>query len=164
VVAIVMGVTGAGKTTIGELLAKQLGWSFVDADSFHSPANVEKIRHGIPLNDADREPWLKAMRDAIGGWTAEGQNVALACSALKGLYREELSVGADVKFIYLKGSKELIAKRLQSRHGHFASQAILASQFATLEEPEDAVTVEVDQSPEEIVREIRERLGLTGSA
>jgi gluconokinase len=155
-----MGVTGSGKTTIGELMARQLGWEFVDADSFHSAANKEKIHQGIALTDADRAPWLQAMRDAIVDWIANGKNVALACSALKVAYRQELAVNADVKFVYLKGSYALIAKRLQSRHGHYASESILASQFATLEEPEDAVVVDIDQAPEEIVGEIREKLGL----
>jgi gluconokinase len=160
VVVIVMGVTGSGKTTIGELLAQQLRWEFVDADSFHSVANVEKMRQGIPLTDADREPWLRAMHNAILGWLAESRNVVLACSALKRSYREELAVGSEVKFVYLKGSYELIAKRLKSRHGHFASQSILADQFATLEEPEAAIVVDIDQLPEEIVAEIRAKLGL----
>ena len=155
-----MGVTGAGKTTIGELFAAQLGWEFVDADTFHSAANKEKIHQGIALTDADRAPWLQAMRDGITGWISERRNVALACSALKSVYREELAVSAGVKFVYLKGSYELIARRLQSRHGHYASVSILASQFATLEEPEDALEVDIDQSPEEIVREIRLKLGL----
>ncbi|HEX4425311.1 MAG TPA: gluconokinase [Terriglobales bacterium] len=159
-IVIVMGVTGSGKTTIGELMARQLGWEFVDADSFHSAANKEKIHQGIALTDADRAPWLQAMRDAIVDWIANGKNVALACSALKVAYRQELAVNADVKFVYLKGSYALIAKRLQSRHGHYASESILASQFATLEEPEDAVVVDIDQAPEEIVGEIREKLGL----
>src|SRR5208282_3058252 len=108
VVVIVMGVTGVGKTTVGELLAVQLGWEFADADSFHSAANVEKMRQGIPLDDADRGPWLQAMRDAITRWIAEKRNVALACSALKAAYRQELFVSGDVKFVYLKGSYELI--------------------------------------------------------
>jgi gluconokinase len=160
VIVVVMGVTGAGKTTIGNLLAQQLGWEFVDADSFHSPANVEKIRQGIPLDDADRAPWLKALRDAIEQWVAEGKNVILACSALKKSYRDELHVGGQVSFVYLKGSYNLIYQRLRARHGHFASEKILASQFAALEEPDDAVVVNIDQPAEAIVAEIKRGLSL----
>ena len=101
-----MGVTGAGKTTIGSLLAKQMGWEFEDADQFHPPANIEKMSHGIPLDDADRAPWLAAMHDAIVSWLANGENVVLACSALKRSYREELCIDSRVKLIYLKGSLE----------------------------------------------------------
>jgi gluconokinase len=155
-----MGVVGAGKTTVGRLLAGQLGWEFVDADSFHSPANIEKIRLGIPLDDADRAPWLKAIREAINRWIAKKQNVILACSALKRIYREELDGGADVKLVYLKGTYEIIYKRLGLRRGHFATEKLLASQFAILEEPEDGVVVDVEQSPEVLVEEIRRRLGL----
>jgi gluconokinase len=159
-IVIVMGVTGSGKTTVGRLLAEQLGWGFADADDFHSPANVEKIRGGIALDDDDRRPWLESLRAAIAGWIAEKRNVVLACSALKRSYRQELSVGPDVRFVYLKGSAELIAERLRSRHGHFAGEQILASQFADLEEPEDAVTAEIAAPPQQIVREIRESLRL----
>jgi gluconokinase len=160
VIVVVMGVTGAGKTTIGRLLAQQLGWEFTDADSFHSPANVERIRQGIPLDDADRAPWLKSLRQAMEQWVAEGRNMVLACSALKKSYRHELYLGSEVKFVYLKGSYDLIYQRLRARHGHFASEKILASQFAALEEPDDAVTVEIDQPAEAIVAEIRRGLGL----
>lgn len=162
---IVMGVVGSGKTTVGRLLAGQLGWGFADADDFHSSANVEKIRRGIALDDADRRPWLESLRAAISRWIAEKQNFVLACSALKRSYRRELAVGPDVRFVYLKGSAELIAVRLRARHGHFADQQILASQFADLEEPNEeepkgAVSLEISATPQQIVDEIRGKLGL----
>ena len=160
VIVLIMGVVGAGKTTVGRLLAGQLGWEFVDADSFHSAANVEKIRLGIPLDDADRAPWLKAIREAINRWIAKKQNVVLACSALKRIYREALDVGVDVKLVYLKGTYEIIYQRLGLRQGHFATKKLLVSQFAILEEPEDGVVVDVRQTPEDIVEEIRRLLGL----
>jgi len=159
-IVIVMGVVGAGKTTVGRLLAEQSGWEFADADDFHPPSNVEKIRHGISLNDDDRKPWLDSLRKAINSWIAEHRNVVLACSALKRSYRHELAVGPEVRFVYLKGSVDLIAERLRARHGHFAGEQILAGQFADLEEPDSAVTVEISSPPEQIVAEIRKKLGL----
>jgi gluconokinase len=164
-IVIVMGVTGSGKTTIGSLLATQLGWKFADADDFHPPSNIEKMRKGIPLNDDDRQPWLKRLREEINNWIADGRNVVLACSALKRSYRKELSAGPEVRFVYLKGSTALITERLRSRHGHFADAHILAGQFADLEEPDleepkDAITIDVSGAPEEIVAEIRQELGL----
>jgi gluconokinase len=158
-IVLVMGPTGSGKTTIGSLLAQALGWAFADGDSFHSVTNIQKMSQGIPLNDADRAPWLKAIHDAMVGWVAEGKNVVLACSALKRQYRDELYHGPEVRLVYLKGSYELILHRLEARHGHFARESILASQFAILEEPEDAVVVDVNGSPQEIVAEIRRRIG-----
>jgi gluconokinase len=159
-ILIVMGVVGAGKTTIGRLLAEQLGWTFADADDFHSPENVEKIRRGIPLTDADRQPWLESLREAIAKWIGAGSNAVLACSALKRSYRELLAVGPDVRFVFLKGDASLIAARLHARHGHFADEKILASQLADLEEPEGAVVVDISQTPTEMVGEIRRKLGL----
>jgi gluconokinase len=159
-IAIVMGVVGSGKTTVGRLLAEQLAWEFADADDFHPPSNVEKIRRGIALTDDDREPWLQALREAITRWISEGRNVVLACSALKRVYRLELEVGPEVRFVYLKGSVDLIAERLRLRKGHFADDKILASQFADLEEPEGAVTVDIAATAQQIVAEIRKKLGL----
>jgi len=156
-----MVTTGAGKTTIGGMLAAQLNWQFADADGFHPPANIEKMSHGIPLNDADRAPWLAAMRKAILEWIAAGKNVVLACSALKRAYREELRPSIEVKIVYLKGSYALFAERIRRRHGHFAGEGILAGQFADLEEPVDAIMVDAAKSPEEIVAEIRKQLGLS---
>ena len=154
-----MGVVGAGKTTIGTVLAQKLGWDFVDADNFHPAENVNKIRRGIALTDADRVPWLTAMHGAIVQWNRTGQNVVLACSALKRSYRQDLRAG-DVKFVYLKGSRELILQRLRARHGHFATESILDTQFRDLEEPEDALIVAIDPRPEQIAAEIIGRSGL----
>src|SRR5882762_7286610 len=156
-----MGATGAGKTTIGTMLAAQLNWQFADADTFHPPANIEKMFHGIPLNDADRAPWLEAMRKAILEWIAVGKNVVLACSALKRDYRKELRPSPEVKIIYLKGTYALFAERIRHRRGHFAGEQILAGQFADLEEPDDAITVDAAKSPDEIVAGIRKQLGLS---
>jgi gluconokinase len=159
-IVIVMGVTGSGKTSIGRLLAEQMGWEFADADDFHPRANVEKMERGIPLNDEDRRPWLERLRIQIQSWNANARNGVLACSALKRSYRQELNAAPEVRFVYLKGSPALIVQRLRLRKGHFADEKILAGQFADLEEPETAVTVDIAQTPEEIVAEIRERLGL----
>ena len=159
-IVIVMGVVGAGKTTVGQLLAEQLGWEFADADQYHSAANVERIRRGIGLTDADRAPWLQSLHDAIAQWIRTGQNVVLACSALKRSYRQELAAGPEVKFVYLKGSAALIAERLRARRGHFANEQILNSQLHDLEEPAAALTVEITGTPQQIVSFIRKRLGL----
>jgi gluconokinase len=158
VIAIIMVTTGAGKTTVGTMLAAQLNWQFADADSFHPPANIEKMSTDIPLNDADRAPWLEAMRKAILEWIAAGKNVVLACSALKRAYREELRPSPEVKMIYLKGDYALFAERIRHRHGHFAGEGILAGQFADLEEPTDAINIDAAKSPQQIVTEIREHL------
>jgi len=155
-----MGPAGSGKTTVGELLASQLGWEFADADNFHSPANIEKMAHGVPLNDNDRIPWLNSIREAMEQWNAQRRSVVLACSALKKIYRERLQINSGVKLAYLKGTYDLLRERLHSRGGHYATEQLLASQFADLEEPEDAITVDVAHSPEEIVAEIRRQLAL----
>ncbi|MGH9741270.1 MAG: gluconokinase [Candidatus Acidiferrum sp.] len=158
-IVIVMGTTGSGKTTIGTLLAKRLGWEFADADDFHPPANVEKMKHGIPLSDGDRMPWLEALHDKILAWNGEGQNAVLACSALKQSYRDKLRAGADVRFVYLKGDYQLFSRRVTARKGHFAKQDLLSSQFADLEEPTDAIAIDARESPHEMVSEISKRVG-----
>jgi gluconokinase len=159
-VILLMGVTGSGKTTVGQAVAESLHWQFADADAFHPPANVAKMQAGIPLNDADRAPWLAALRAEIDKWLRTRTNVVLACSALKQAYREQLVLSSDVKLVYLRGSRELIADRLKERHGHYMDPDLLPSQFATLEEPTDAVVVDVNASVTEIVRRIRTELGL----
>jgi gluconokinase len=159
-IIVLMGVTGSGKTTIGNLLAARLAWLFADADNFHSAANKQKMHQGVPLTDADRLPWLAAIHDQIAKWVALKQNAVLACSALKRNYRQLLWNGSEVQFVYLKGSYELIAERLRARKDHFADEHILAGQFRDLEEPSDAVAVDIDAPPEKIVDEICRRLGL----
>ncbi len=153
-IVLLMGPAGCGKTTVGELLAAQLSWNFFDGDNFHSPANIEKMFHGVPLGDEDRIPWLHSIREAMLQWDAQGRNAVLACSALKRSYRELLQINSNVKLVYLKGSYELFLERLRARKGHYAGEQILAGQFADLEEPTDAITIDAAQLPEQIVAEI----------
>jgi gluconokinase len=155
-----MGVEGSGKTTVGKLLAQALGWMFVDADDFHSAANKEKMSRGVPLGDADRHPWLKAIHDFIADQVGGGQNIVLACSALKENYREQLRQGLDIKVVYLKGGFDLFFSRLQKRRVHFARESLLASQFASLEEPSDALTIDASLPETAIVKQIESALRL----
>jgi len=163
VVVIIFGVSGAGKTTLAKLLARELGWDFYEADDFHSPASVEKMHAGIPLTDEDRWPWLESLRELVKRSLAAGEDAILACSALKKKYRDCLHVGADVRFVYLRGGYELIASQLCHRRGHFMNPTLLQSQFVNLEEPEpaeDAIVIELGRSPDKIVQEIKSRLRL----
>jgi len=158
-----MGVSGSGKTTIGKLLADSLNWEFSDADAFHSPENVEKMRRGIPLSEADRVPWLQDLQTAVKHWLLENKNVVLACSALKDSYRQYLILDIDsdrLKLIYLKGSYELIQQRLQERRNHYMTEKLLDSQFDTLEEPLNALFIDVAQPPQVIVQNIRSAWGI----
>ena len=160
-VVIVMGVTGAGKTTVGRALASSLRWEFHDGDDLHTEASKLKMHRGIALDDADRAPWLSAIRKLIEAMLSEGRNGVVACSALKQSYRDEVVVDPKrVKVVDLKGAERLIAERLRNRVGHFMNPALLQSQFDTLEPPRDAIVVDVSAAPEAIVDEIRSRLGV----
>ena len=160
-IIILMGVSGSGKTTIGARLAQALGWPFYDGDQFHPPANIAKMQQGIPLTDADRWPWLHALRAHIETCVHQGVSAVLACSALRQAYREHLIIAdAEVKLVYLKGDYDLIRERLAQRRGHFMPPELLASQFAALEEPEQKVVVDIVHSPDTIVELIREQLGV----
>ena len=160
-ILLLMGVTGSGKTTAGKLLAERLGWLFLDADDFHPAENIEKMKHGVPLTDEDREPWLVAIHAALLQCAVKNQDAVLACSALKQSYRDRLASEVDLRICYLKGAHREIAARLQGRTGHFAREAILAGQFADLEEPRDSLVLHVRDTPEEIVREVLRKLGLS---
>jgi gluconokinase len=155
-VIIIFGVSGAGKTTVGELLAERLGWAFDDADDFHPPQNIAKMRRGEPLNEADRAGWLAALREMLAGRLARGENGVLACSALKAVYRQQLAVNEEVTFVFLRGDYALIASRLQARQGHYMPPSLLQSQFDALEEPDEsgALAVDIAAAPEEIVERI----------
>jgi gluconokinase len=160
-VILIMGVSGSGKTTIGNDLASELDWKFRDADEFHSAANIEKMRQGIPLNDDDRRPWLQALRQAIDEALQSNANLILACSALKAAYRQVLGEPSDqIKSVYLKGSFELIEQRIKQRQGHYMKANLLRTQFDALEEPNDAIVVEIDQSSSAIVQQIKNSLHL----
>jgi gluconokinase len=151
VIVVVMGVTGAGKTTVGHLLARALGGEFLDADDYHPPANVAKMRAGQPLTDEDRAPWLARLNGVLKERAAGAESVVLACSALKARYRDRLLAGVqDGRLVYLRGTKALIASRLEARRGHYMNPALLDSQFAALEEPADAIVADVGAAPEAV--------------
>lgn len=157
-IVLLMGVSGSGKTTVGKLLANHLGWNFEDADEFHSPANIEKMSQGIPLTDEDRAPWLATLASAIRDWLSGSENVILACSALKQKYRDQLLIDRQVKLVYLRGSFELILSRLQQRGSHYMKAEMLRSQFEALEEPQNAIMVDIISPPADIAHEIEHRL------
>jgi gluconokinase len=157
-ILIIIGVAGAGKTTIGKLLAQRLGWKFYDADDFHPPKNIRKIKEGIPLTDSDRWPWLESI---LRFMDERDEQMVFACSALKQSYRDLLRKSrVHIEFIYLKGTKDVILHRIEDRKGHFARADILDSQFEDLEEPEHALTEQVTENPETIVTDIIKLLEL----
>jgi gluconokinase len=161
VVVLIMGVSGSGKTTIGKMLAESLTWEFADADPFHPPENIARMKAGIPLTDEDRAPWLAAIRAHIDRTLARGESGVVTCSALKERYRRALIADpARVKLVHLTGDPKLLRERLEQRKGHYMKAAMLESQLADLEPPQDALTIDVAHSREEIVAEIRRSLGL----
>ena len=161
---VVMGVSGSGKSTLGGLVAQRLGWVFEDGDAFHPPANVAKMSAGTPLTDDDRWPWLAAIAARIALARATGTPVIIGCSALKRAYRDVLRDGqADVRFLHLTGEPAVIMARQAARQGHYMPASLVASQFATLEEPEGAIVVDIEQSPAVIVETIARRLAAPGA-
>jgi carbohydrate kinase (thermoresistant glucokinase family) len=160
-ILVLMGVSGSGKTTVGLVLARELGWPYFDADDYHPAANVEKMRAGTPLDDTDRRPWLDRLNELLREHQARGQSVILGCSALKQVYRDRLASGLDrLHWVHLQGSFELIQSRLQARKGHYMPATLLQSQFATLEAPTDALTLDIDATPEVLARRVVDALGL----
>jgi carbohydrate kinase (thermoresistant glucokinase family) len=160
-VLILMGPMGCGKTTIGKMLADKLGWSFYDADDFHPKENTEKMRAGIALTDEDRRLWLEKLRGNIQRWFKEKQNTILACSALKQPYRDILGVNQDtVRTVYLKGSYQLLRKRVEERQHPYMDKNLLRSQLDTLEEPKEGLCVDISATPEMIVSTVIKNLKL----
>jgi gluconokinase len=158
-IVLVMGVAGVGKTTIGAALAQRLGWRFIDADDYHPPGNVAKMKAGIPLDDADRWPWLEHLNKELGRSDIASQDCVIACSALKKSYRERLAQGIhDFRIVYLHGSRALIGSRIATRTHRYMPATLLESQFAALEPPGDAIPIDVAATPEDGVAAIVARL------
>ena len=163
-VLIFMGVSGSGKTTVGTLFAKKTGAVFFEGDEFHPPENIEKMRRGVPLTDADRARWLRTLREIIVRSLDQGTFTVIACSALKAAYRDLLQGGdARVKFVHLTGPRSVIEERLKARRNHFMPPTLLDSQLATLEPPVDTLTFSCEKSPEEIVTALIQSLGFAGA-
>jgi gluconokinase len=160
VIVVVMGVSGSGKSTVGGALAQSMGWPYFDADDFHPEANVAKMRTGTPLTDDDRWPWLDRLTGEMAAIDAHSGNAVLGCSALKQAYRDRLARAGDVRMVYLKGDRATIEPRLSARSGHYMPASLLTSQLATLEEPADAIVVDVRLSTAEQVGAIRDALNL----
>ncbi len=157
-----MGVSGVGKTAVGESLSQRLGWPFVDADDLHPASNISKMTAGVPLTDEDRFPWLQSVRDAIVEHSGSGLSAVVACSALKRTYRELLLQGQpDARLVYLCGARALLERRLGERRGHFFDPKLLVSQLETIEEPTDALVVDVDGDLEAVVDAVAAGLGLS---
>lgn len=160
-ILVLMGVAGSGKSTVGQLLARELGWPFLDADDFHPPANRAKMSAGIPLDDADRAPWLATLHAGIAARSRRGESAVLACSALKRGYRDLLQREVpELRWVHLHGSPELLRSRLVQRTGHYMRPEMLDSQLATLEPPHDALTLDIAASPDELVARIRSTFGV----
>ena len=160
-VIVLMGVAGSGKSTVGAALGEALGWSFRDADEFHSPANIAKMAAGQPLDDQDRAPWLEAIRDHIRTTLRRGESGVVTCSSLKQRYRTTLMTDLPgTRLVYLKGERDVLWKRISERSGHFMKPEMLDSQLAALEEPTDALTLEITRSPVELVQQIRSAFDL----
>jgi len=149
-IVIIMGVSGSGKTTVGQLLAQELSWKFYDADDFHSAANKDKMWRGVPLTDEDRVDWLTSLQKLLNQKLEAKQSIVLACSALKQDYRNLLRVNNEVRFVYLQGTYQQIEARMKERNDHYMKPEMLASQFAILEEPTDALIVDISKTPKEI--------------
>ncbi len=163
-IVILMGVSGSGKSTIGQLLAEDLDWRFYEGDDFHPKANVDKMRRGIALTDEDRDAWLAALDHLIQDLIGEGQSAVIACSALKQEYRDRLVAKRnEVASVYLKGDYDLTRERLLSREDHFMKADLLTSQFDTLEKPEGVLAVDSAQGPDVIINQIKQELGLSGT-
>lgn len=159
-IIVVMGVTGSGKTTVGRMLSQVLGWKYFDADDFHPPANIQKMKRGIPLNDIDRMPWLQQLQLILKQSLDAGEPAILACSALTQRYRELLMIDQRLRLVYLKGDHTLIEERLRERRNHYMNPELLDSQFETLEEPTDGLHVDISSSPQAIVELIRTQFGV----
>lgn len=160
-IVVIMGISGSGKTTVGMLLARRLGWIYYEGDAFHSPANIEKMSRGIALGDADRLPWLESIKEAIDDCVARGVHAVVACSALRERYRRILCADVpEIRLVYLKGSPEIIRQRMNVREGHYMKAGMLESQFASLEEPDDAIVADITLSPRGIVSRVETELGI----
>lgn len=160
-VVVIFGVAGVGKTTVGKLLAEDLGWKFYDADDFHPQANIEKMQSGQALTDEDRQPWLQRLRELIERLLSQNENAVLACSALKKKYRDQLRLASRVKFFFLRARRERVEQQLKNRRGHFFDPKLLDAQFADLEKPQstdDAITIELRGEPRDVVNDIESSL------